>query len=298
MNLGIVTIIGTGLIGGSIGLGLKERGLAQLVVGFGHRKASLDTAIKIRAIDESASDIETAVNRSDIVILATSVALIPNLAQEIIPFMKRGSILTDVGSTKEYIVAQIGQMIKVKGDSVNFIGAHPLAGSEQSGIESARPDLFEGSICVITPGNLNSKVSTAKITDMWNALGAEVSILSPCMHDEIVAYISHLPHFVASGLANVIHEKYWDFGANGLRDTTRVASGDPKLWVSICKQNRAALTGALRLFSDEIKSMLKDIEEENDSQVLERLKRAKRIRDMFFKPHTSVNFQRKAKPEI
>ncbi|MDR4496680.1 MAG: prephenate dehydrogenase [Candidatus Scalindua sp.] len=298
MNFGIVTIIGTGLIGGSIGLGLKERGLAQLVVGFGHRKASLDTAIKIRAIDEGASDIETAVDRSDIVILATSVDLIPNLAQEIIPFMKRGSILTDVGSTKEYIVAQIGQTIKAKGDSVNFIGAHPLAGSEQRGIESARPDLFEGSICVITPGNLDSKGSTAKITEMWNALGAVVSILSPCEHDEIVAYISHLPHFVASGLANVIHEKYWDFGANGLRDTTRVASGDPKLWVSICKQNRAALTGALRLFSDEIKSMLKDIEEENDSQVLERLKKAKRIRDLFFKPHNSANVQQKTKPGI
>ncbi|GJQ59206.1 MAG: prephenate dehydrogenase [Candidatus Scalindua sp. AMX11] len=283
MNFGIVTIIGTGLIGGSIGLGLKQRGLATLVIGVGHRKLSLDKALEIQAIDEGTCDIGTAVERADIVILATSVDLIPGLAKKIVPSMKRGAILTDVGSTKGYIVSQLEDVLKENGDTCYFIGAHPLAGSEQRGVEFALPDLFEGSICVLTPANRSPKECTKKITDMWNALGAKVKILNPRAHDEIVAYISHLPHFVASGLTNVINDEYWGYGANGLKDTTRVASGDPELWASICKQNRLALVSALRQFSEEIKSMVKEIEEGNDNKVLERLQRAKSVRDSYLK---------------
>lgn len=283
MNFGIVTIIGTGLIGGSIGLGLKQRCLAKLVIGVGRRKLSLDKALEIKAIDEGTCEIEAAVKRADIIILATSVDLIPGFAKEIVPFMKRGAILTDVGSTKEYIVSQINQVFKEKGDTCCFIGAHPLAGSERRGVEFALPDLFEGSICVLTPTNVSPKEGRKKITELWLALGAEVKILNPRAHDEVVAFTSHLPHFVASGLTNVIQEEHWRYGANGLKDTTRVASGDPELWSSICKQNRIALVSALRQFSEEIKSMVKDIEEENDSKVLERLQRAKSVRDSWIK---------------
>ncbi len=283
MNLGIVTIIGTGLIGGSIGLGLKQRGLAKLVIGVGRRKLSLEKALEIEAIDEGTCDIETAVKRADIVVLATSVGLIPDLAREIVFLMKRGAILTDVGSTKEHIVAEVNQVVKEKGATCFFVGAHPLAGSEKRGVEFALPDLFEGSICVLTPTNVLPKWCIQKIADMWDALGAKVKTLEPRAHDKIVAYISHLPHFVASGLTNVIEEEYWGYGANGLKDTTRVASGDPELWASICKQNRFALADALRLFSDEIKAMLRDIEEENDNKVLERLQRAKSLRDSCLK---------------
>ena len=281
MNFGIVTIIGTGLIGGSIGLGLKERRLAKLVIGTGHRKVSIDKALQIRAIDEGTIDIEKAVNRADIIILATSVDLIPDLARKAIPLMKRSAILTDVGSTKGYIVSQINKEIKDKRgrNNLNFIGAHPLAGSEQRGIESARPDLFEDSVCILTPTNLSSKRCVEKIANMWKALGAKISILKPHVHDEIVAFTSHLPHLIASELTNVVDEKHWKFGANGLRDTTRIASGDPKLWLSICKQNRVKIIEALRCFSEETKSMLRDMEEENDNEILNRLKKAKATRD-------------------
>ncbi|MCP5003193.1 MAG: prephenate dehydrogenase [Planctomycetes bacterium] len=283
MNFGIVTIVGTGLIGGSIGLGLKQRGLVKSVIGVGRSKLSLDKALRMQAIDEGTCEIEIGVKCADIVVLATSVDLIPNIAKEIVPFMKRGAILTDVGSTKGYIVSQINQMIKETGDTCSFIGAHPLAGSEQRGVEFAMSSLFEGSICVLTPTDTSPKECTNKITAMWNELGARVKILKPCVHDEIVAYISHLPHFVASGLTNVIREEYLEYGANGLKDTTRVASGDPKLWVSICEQNRPALVSALRLFSEEIESMLKDIEGENYNNVLERLQTAKTRRDSCLK---------------
>ena len=281
MNFGVVAIIGTGLIGGSIGLGLKERGLARSIIGVGHRRSSINKALRAKAIDEGTINIEKAVRQADIIILATSVDLIPDLARKIIPLMKTSAILTDVGSTKRYIVSQINREIKSKhnGDRPNFIGAHPLAGSEQRGIESARPDLFEGSVCVLTPTSRNSKKCITKLSKMWKALGAKVSIMTPSKHDEIVAFVSHLPHLVASGLVSVIDEKHWKFAASGLRDTTRVASGDPELWLGICKQNKESIIKALKCFSKEIKYTLNDLEQGNDKEILKRLKKSKAVRD-------------------
>ncbi|GAX62800.1 cyclohexadienyl dehydrogenase/5-enolpyruvylshikmate 3-P synthase [Candidatus Scalindua japonica] len=281
MNFGVVAIVGAGLIGGSIGLGLKERGLATSVIGVGHRKTSIDKALKINAIDEGTLKAEEAVKQADIIILATSVSLIPDYAEKIIPLMKKSAILTDVGSTKDYIVSQINDKIRSQYDGVppDFIGAHPLAGSEQRGIESARPDLFDGSVCVLTPTTLNIKENIKKLSDMWQALGAEVSIMSPSEHDEILAFVSHLPHFVASILAGVVKEKHWKFAASGLRDTTRIASGDPELWLSISRQNKEKIIDALRCFSEDVKSTLDDLEHGNDNNVLEKLIKAKTVRD-------------------
>ena len=283
MNFGVVAIIGTGLIGGSIGLGLKERGLATKIIGVGHRKTSLNKALKIKAIDEGTTSIEKAVKNADMIILATSVSLIPDHAKKIITLMKESAILTDVGSTKSYIVSQINNEIKSRGgrEKSNFIGAHPLAGSEQRGIESARSDLFEGSVCVLTPTSLNSKQGITRLSSMWKALGARISIMTPSKHDEILALVSHLPHFVASSLAGVIDEKHWKFASSGLRDTTRIASGDPELWLSISKQNKQKIIEALQCFSEEIKCTLHDLERGNDKKLLDRLKKAKTVRDKF-----------------
>ncbi len=278
----MVAIIGTGLIGGSIGLGLKERGLVTSVLGVGHRKASIDKALKINAIDEGTLKVEDVVKQADIIILATSVGLIPDYAEKIMPLMKKSAILTDVGSTKDYIVSKVngerGSQYN-DGGKPDFIGAHPLAGSEQRGIESARSDLFDGSVCLLTPTNHNSDENIKKLSDMWQALGAEVSIMSPSEHDEILSFVSHLPHFVASSLANVIGEKHWKFASSGLRDTSRIASGDPELWLSISKQNRQKIIEALRCVSEEIKCALDDLEQGSDKKVLARLKKAKTVRD-------------------
>ena len=281
MNFGVVAIVGTGLIGGSIGLCLKERGLATTIIGVGHRKVSINKALKIKAIDEGTTNIEKAAKQADIIILATSVNLIPDYAKKIIPLMKKSAILTDVGSTKDYIVSQVNNEIKstCDGEKPNFIGAHPLAGSEKRGIESARPDLFEGSVCVLTPTNLNSKKCITRLSNMWKALGARISIMTPSKHDEILALVSHLPHFVASSLASVIDEKHWKFAASGLRDTTRIASGDPELWLSISKQNKQKIIEALRCFSEEVECTINDLEQGNDKKLLGRLKKAKTVRD-------------------
>jgi prephenate dehydrogenase len=197
--------------------------------------------------------------------------------------MKKSAILTDVGSTKNYIVSQINNEIKSKcgREKPNFIGAHPLAGSEQRGIESARSDLFEGSVCVLTPTSLNSKKCITRLSNMWKALGARISIMTPSKHDEILAFVSHLPHFVASSLAGVIRKEHWKFAASGLRDTTRIASGDPELWLGISKQNKKKIIEALRCFSEQIKCTINDLERGSDNKVLERLKKAKTARDKF-----------------
>ena len=281
MNFGTIAIIGTGLIGGSIGLALKERRLASSVIGVGHRKVSINKALKINAIDEGTLKVEEAVKQADIVILATSVSLIPDYAKKIIPLMKKSAILTDVGSTKDYIVSQVNNEIKIKSDgkNLNFIGAHPLAGSEHRGIGSARSDLFEGSVCVLTPTSDNSKRCITKLSNMWKALGAEISIMTSAKHDEILAFVSHLPHFVASSLTSVIGKKHWKFASSGLRDTTRIASGDPELWLSISKQNKKEIIEALKCFSEEVKCTINDLERGKDNKILEKLKKAKTARD-------------------
>ncbi len=281
MNFGVVAIVGTGLIGGSVGLGLQERGLATRIMGVGHREVSINKALKIKAIDEGSTSIEKAAKQADIIILATSVNLIPDYAKKIIPLMKKTAILTDVGSTKDYIVSHINDEIRSTcgGRKSNFIGAHPIAGSEQRGVDYARSDLFEGSVCVLTPTSLNSKKNITKLSNMWKALGARISIMTPSKHDEILALVSHLPHFVASSLACSIDEKHWKFAASGLRDTTRIASGDPDLWLNIGTQNKQKIIEALRRFSDEIECTINDLEKGNDKKLLGRLKKAKSVRD-------------------
>ena len=195
--------------------------------------------------------------------------------------MKKSAILTDVGSTKNYIVSQVNNEIESTcgGEKPAFIGAHPIAGSEQRGIDFARSDLFEGSVCVLTPTILNSKKCITTLSNMWKALGAKISIMTPSKHDEVLALVSHLPHFVASSLAGVIDEKHWKFAASGLRDTTRIASGDPELWLSIGTQNKQQLIEALRCFSEEVECTIKDLEQGNDKKLLGRLKKAKTVRD-------------------
>jgi len=278
MKFGTVCIIGPGLIGGSIGLGLKKRNLAKTVIGVGHRTSSLEKATKMNAIDIGTLNSEEAVKDADIVILATSVNKIIDTAKKIIPFMKRNAILTDVGSTKKYIVEQISHNVR---KDITFVGAHPIAGSEQRSVEFASADLFEGCTCIITPiGNHTKDVET--ISHLWQLLGAKITYLTPEQHDEILVFVSHLPHLVASCLINAIKKEYLVCGASGLRDTTRVASGDPELWVDIFCQNRENVIKSIDRFIAELGGFKNDLLNKNNAKVLDRLKNAKLSRDSAF----------------
>lgn len=278
MKFGTVCIIGPGLIGGSVGLGLKKKNLAKTIIGVGHRTSSLERATKMHAIDIGTLNSEGAVKDADIVILATSVNKIIDTAKKIIPFMKRNALLTDVGSTKKYIVEQISHNIR---KDITFVGAHPIAGSEQRGVEFASADLFEGCTCIITPiGNHTKEVET--ISHLWQLLGAKITYLTPEQHDEILAFVSHLPHLVASCLINSIKKAHLACGASGLRDTTRIASGDPELWMHIFDQNRENIIKSIDLFITELGGFRNDLLNKNNAKILDRLKNAKLSRDNVF----------------
>ena len=281
-DLGIVSIIGPGLIGGSIGLGLKARNLAGRVIGVGHRDASLEKALEMHAVDHATKDLKEGVREADIVILCTSVKLIPVIAKKVMPWMKVGSIITDVGSTKRGIVEKIMALNRgsrsISDKGVKFIGGHPLAGSEQRGITAARPDLFQGATCILTPTGGDSQARDV-VKGMWEALGAKVRFLSPKEHDLIMAFISHLPQLVATSLVNTLQPGQLAFTSRGFKDLTRIASSDPTLWRDILLQNREALLEAINDFQKEIALLKKALLEKNSKRLFARLKRAKSRRN-------------------
>lgn len=286
--LGTVAIVGLGLIGGSIALGIKKRMLASRVVGIVRQRSSIEKAIQLRAVDACTLDIAEGVRDADIVILATPVSLIVELARKATPHMKGFAILTDVGSTKSYIISEIKKGLR---KDVSFVGGHPMAGSEQRGLEWASADLFEGSTCILTPdtylspappedeGKVRGRNAVEKVAAMWKSLGATVKFLPPEEHDEVLAYVSHLPHFVASSLVNVIKGDYWQYAAGGLKDTTRIASSDADLWLSIYEQNRAKIISAIEAFLDKISAFKVALSDKDDAKILEMLKQGKQIRD-------------------
>lgn len=284
MQFGTVCIIGPGLIGGSIGLGLKKRNLAKTIIGVCHRHSSLEKALKMNAVDVGVLAIDNAVRDADIVILATSVNQIIDIGKKVIPLMKSNAILTDVGSTKHSIIEQITDNMR---EDIAFVGAHPIAGSEQRGIEFANPDLFEGCTCIITPSKNHAK-ALETISCLWQCLGAKTIYLTPMQHDEMLAFVSHLPHVIASCLISAIKKEHLVCGASGLRDTTRIASGDPELWMNIFDQNRENIIKSIDQFMVELKEFRDGLLTGDNEMLLEKLKKAKASRDSVFRNNSTT----------
>ncbi|MGR3311702.1 MAG: prephenate dehydrogenase [Candidatus Brocadiales bacterium] len=276
--LGTVAIVGAGLIGGSIALGIKKRNLANRVVGIARRQPSIEEAKKKGAIDVGTLDIAEGVRDADIVILATPVDLIAEFARKAIPHMKESAVLTDVGSAKLCIVTEIR---KIPREGRFFVGGHPMAGSAYKGLDFASANLFEGATCILTPDEPRNKAAIEKVTTLWESLGAVVKELSPEEHDETVAYVSHLPHLIASSLTNVVEEDYWQYAGRGLKDTTRIASSNPELWLSIYRQNRTEIIKSIDAFSEKISALKEALSDKDDAKILEMLKRGKQIRDAY-----------------
>lgn len=228
------TIIGTGLIGGSVGMALRAEGW--------HVAAEdVDRAVAMRAVELGAADTVGVDPASDLVVLAGPVGVIPALAKRALA--ETCAVVTDVGSTK----AQICEAI----DDPRFIGGHPMAGSEQDGIEGARGDLFRGAMWVLTPTDFTEETSLAMVAGIVSKLGAEVIALAPTVHDRIVAQVSHVPHLTAAALmtladeSSVEHRALLRLAAGGFRDMTRISAGRPSIWPDICVANRDAIVDGL-----------------------------------------------------
>lgn len=235
-------IIGVGLIGGSIARVLKNRGLANTVIGAGRGEANLKIALELGIIDAALPAAE-AVKEADFIVLCPPVlSIIPTL-EAIAPHIKKGALVTDGGSTKKEIVERAE---KIAAGRFVFIGSHPIAGTEKSGAASSFETLFENHQCIITPTSHTPGEPLDKLTAFWRGAGMKVVQMDPSRHDEVLGAVSHLPHLVAYALVNTVSqldegEKLLDFAAGGFRDTTRIASSPPEMWADIALANSAAM---------------------------------------------------------
>ncbi len=254
-----VAIIGVGLIGGSIGEAVRRKGLAGTVTGIGRRASSIKEARRRGAIDEGTLDLKKGVRGADLVIIATPVCLIPVIAGKISPALKRGAIVTDVGSTKSLIVKAVEGCLPKR---VFFVGSHPLAGSEKRGVKFAEENLFKGTVVIMTKTKKTKEPAVRKLSRFWSALGVKrVVIKSPEEHDRIVAEISHLPHLAASALIISAGARSLEFASTGFKDTTRIAASDPDVWRDICITNKVNIVRSLDRYErclGKLKKLIKD----------------------------------------
>lgn len=272
-----VSIIGVGLIGGSIGLALRERRLAQRVVGVGRRQASLRRAKQIGCVDSTTTSIARGVADAELVIVCTPVGQIVDHVREAAAHSPPEAMITDAGSTKAVIVAALENIASGR---INFVGSHPLAGSEKAGAQFARPDLFENRLVVLTPTRRTNEQLLGAIEGFWQSLGADVEHMTPAAHDEALAAVSHLPHLIASAVAASTPERYLHLAAGGWQDTTRIAAGEVELWRQIFQDNKEALTKSLDRFERVLLQLRRAVESDNQQQITKILQAGKTNRDL------------------
>jgi cyclohexadieny/prephenate dehydrogenase len=276
MRIKTLTIVGVGLIGGSIGLAARRRSVAERVLGVGRQQTSLQRALELGAIDEALLDINDAVSKADVTVFCTPVDRIPEQIAGAGPHCKPGVLLTDAGSTKAHIVRSAEASLP---DGVHYVGSHPLAGSEKRGCDFADADLFQDRLTVVTQTDKTDVDALERTRSFWKALGSRVRVLDPEDHDEAVALTSHLPHVVASALASSLPSELQDFAASGFRDTTRIAAGDPELWTAILAQNRDAVLRQLQVFDIGLVRLRTMLEVKNWIALNGLLAQAKKVRD-------------------
>lgn len=276
-----VTIIGIGLIGGSIGMALKKNRFAREVIGVSRQHSSLVQALKSSAIDKASHDVKKSVQDADLIILATPVKTIISMFSIINKSLKRGCIITDVGSTKEAIVEAAAKHLPAH---AFFVGSHPLAGSEKKGAQNGSAELFNDSVCVMTPNEKTNKAAVDRVKSLWTHLGAAVKTMPASEHDKILAYVSHLPHLLAYGLIDVIPADCLGYAAQGLKDTTRIASSDPDMWKDVCLTNQESLLKALDEYVKILSAFRRSIISRDEPNLLENFKKSKAKRDGIDKP--------------
>lgn len=252
-----VALIGVGLLGGSIGLALRQGRLAHSVVGYVRRPEAIVECQKIGVVDSATTDLQDAVQGADLVILCTPLGQMRDLTAKILPHLNSGAIITDVGSVKHSVHDALEPLCQNAG--ITFVGSHPMAGSEKMGVTAARVDLFQNALCVITALETTPAPAVQRIEKFWSSLGARILHLSPTVHDTFTARSSHLPHLVAAQLVNLILDPAHPLDqaalcANGFKDATRIASSSPEMWRDISLTNHVELGNALDQFIEALQS--------------------------------------------
>ncbi|MCK4502695.1 MAG: prephenate dehydrogenase/arogenate dehydrogenase family protein [Desulfuromonadales bacterium] len=277
-----LTIIGVGLIGGSLALALKQAGAVGEVVGCGRGKPNLEKALELGVIDRYERDPAAAVRGADVVFLATPVKTLGTVTSQCLPGLKAGAIITDGGSVKEEVARVIEPLLPA---DIHFVPGHPIAGTENSGAEAAFPELYRGKRTILTPTVNTAKHAYELIRQMWQTVGSEVVEMSLEKHDKVLAAISHLPHMVAYSLVNAVgsydhyEENILEYSASGFRDFTRIASSDPTMWRDIAETNRVALLEMVGQFEKSLAELKDDIATGNGDKLFEFFLRSKQLRD-------------------
>ena len=247
-----LAVIGVGLIGGSLARILRERGEVGEIVGIGRGEENLRRALDLGVIDRYEQDPIKGVCGADMVFLATPVCTIAPLLASIASYLAPGAIVTDGGSVKEELVAACERLVP---SGCYFVGGHPIAGTEKSGVDASFSTLYKGRRCIVTPTASTDEKALARVVRMWETAGSEVVLMDPVKHDKVVAAISHLPHMVAYSLVHAVadydgcDESILKYSAGGFRDFTRIASSDPAMWRDIALQNRSAVLEMMDFFT-------------------------------------------------
>lgn len=269
-------IIGVGFMGGSLGMAMKKHGLVQEIAGVASRQETLDQAIQLKAIDFGFIDVRQGVANADLVVLAAPVQAIIQQFSVINPHLKRGCLVTDMGSVKADIVERAESVLSPPG---MFVGSHPLAGSEKKGVEHAYADLFQNARCIMTPTAKTSPVAKEKIKFLWTKLGSHVEFLPPEDHDKILAQVSHLPHLLAYALVESISKEYLGYAPQGLKDSTRIAASSAQIWNDIFLTNPKNVLNALDGLVKNLAFLRKAIIQRDQKSLTQYFEKAKEKRD-------------------
>ena len=274
-----ITIMGVGLLGASFALALKKNRLCNSITGYGRNRENLLKAKELDIIDSFELDPASACEDADLIMLSTPVGSFLDLVKVISPSLKKGAILTDVGSVKGRLVREIEKILP---KSVHYIGGHPIAGSDRSGIDSANSGLFRNAKCIITPTENSAPDALEKIQALWKSLGSDILNLNPEEHDRIYASVSHLPHVVAYAMVNTVADmdrSYLDFSGKGFMDATRIASSSEELWNDICLLNRDNLVEVIAVFQKNLQRLEQYLKTGNSDSLKNEFRKARILRE-------------------
>ncbi len=278
-----IAFLGIGLIGSSVARIARERGdIAAEIVVNARTQATLDRVMELGFADRVELDPAVAVRGADCVMLCAPVGAFADLAERIAPHLAPGAILTDVGSTKQSVVRDVGPLVPA---GVHFIPAHPVAGTEHSGPDSGFTTLFEGRWTLVTPIPGSDEVAVEKVKELWRRCGSMVAQMDPAHHDRVLAIVSHLPHLIAfticgtaDDLGNETRQEVVNFAASGFRDFTRIAASDPVMWRDIFLNNREAVLEMLARFTEDAQAMARAIRWGDAAYIEDKVERGRKIR--------------------
>ena len=273
-------IIGVGLIGGSLARALREAGACQEVVGAGRNTGNLQTAVDLGVIDRYYTDLAQAVSGADMVVVCVPLGAMEDVFRAIKDQLAEQVVLTDTGSAKGSVIEAVQRAFGHVPDF--FVPGHPIAGTEQSGVEASFPGLYKDRRVILTPLPETSTNATDRVRDMWEAAGARVTEMDPLHHDAILAATSHLPHVLAYTLVDSLSklddsDELFEYAAGGFRDFTRIASSDPVMWRDICMANREELIPLLNSMEQQL-AIYRDYLEKSDGEKLEQAFRRAKFR--------------------